>query len=126
MGSCDWCTWHGQEEHPTSEIRGRSWEDPLPEGRQPRGVTPRPRSGAAAGRNYPASEVRGSGPEDLSHTGGQGPRLGGAIPPPRSGGCVRTGGPRGAIPRSGSEGAVVRRYPSSKVRSSGFALLEQP
>ena len=35
------------------------------------------------------------------------------------------GGPRGAIPRLKSGGAVVRRYPSSKVRSSGCALLEQ-
>ena len=31
-----------------SEIRGRSREDPMPEGWQPRGVTPRPRSGAGA------------------------------------------------------------------------------
>ena len=29
-------------------------------------------------------------------------------------------------PRSRSGGAAVRRYPSSKVRSSGYALLEQP
>ena len=34
--------------YPTSEVRGRSQEDPMPEGRQPRGVTPRSRSGAAA------------------------------------------------------------------------------
>ena len=31
-----------------SEVRGRSQEDPMPKGQQPRGVTPRPRSGAAA------------------------------------------------------------------------------
>ena len=30
---------------------------------------------------------------------------------------------RGATPRSRSEGAAVRRYPSSKVRSSGCTLL---
>ena len=42
-----------------SEVRGRSWEDPMPEGRRPRGVTPRPRSGEAAERRYPMSEVRG-------------------------------------------------------------------
>jgi len=47
-------------------------------------------------------------------------------PPPSSSGCTGTGGPRGDIPRSRPEGAVVRRYPSSKVRSSGCALLEQP
>ena len=66
------------------ELRGRNQEDPMPEGRWPRGVTPRLRSGAAAEsarlrrrrnrreelphvcgrggaaeRRYPASEVRG-------------------------------------------------------------------
>ena len=34
--------------------------------------------------------------------------------------------PGGATPCSRSRGVVVRRYPSSKVRSSGCALLEQP
>ena len=42
------------------------------------------------------------------------------------GGCVGAGGPRGATPCSRSGGATVRRYPSSKVRSNGGALLEQP
>ena len=32
-----------------------------------RGVTPLPRSGAAAGRRYPASEVRGCSLEELPH-----------------------------------------------------------
>ena len=36
-----------------SEVRGRSREDPMPEGQGPRGITPRPRSGAAAERRYP-------------------------------------------------------------------------
>ena len=31
---------------PMSEVRGRSREDPMPERRRPRGVTPRPRSRA--------------------------------------------------------------------------------
>ena len=31
-----------------SEVRGRSQEDPIPKGQQPRGFTPCPRSGAAA------------------------------------------------------------------------------
>ena len=46
----------GQEEIPHAlkpEARGGSWEDPMLEGRQPRGVTPRPRSGGAAERRYP-------------------------------------------------------------------------
>jgi len=81
-----------------SEVRGRSREDPMPEGRWPRGATPRPRPGSAARRSNPTSKERW---------------LHGA------------GGPRGAIPRSRSEGAAVRRYPSSKVRSRGCALLEQ-
>ena len=59
-----------------SKVRGRSQEDPMPEGRRPRGVTPRPRSGAAAesarlqwrrnGREeLPKSEARGSGQEEI-------------------------------------------------------------
>ena len=64
-----------------SEVRGRSWEDPMPEGRGPRGVTPCLRSGAAAKsarlqqhRNgqeeLPKSEVRGGGREELPHLQG--------------------------------------------------------
>ena len=72
-----------ERSHPMSEVRGRSREDPMPEGQWPRGVTPcprsgavaestrltvqeqqrratlRPRSGGAAERRYPESEVRG-------------------------------------------------------------------
>ena len=52
-----------------SKIRGRSWEDPMPKGRLPRGVTPCPRSGAVAKRNYPVPtlEARDSGREELPH-----------------------------------------------------------
>ena len=46
-------------------------------------------------------------------------------PHPRSSGCMGTIGPRGAIPRSRSGRAAVKRYLSSKVKSSGCALLEQ-
>ena len=83
--------------HPMSEVRGRSQKDPMPEGRRPRGVTPRPRSGAAAQstrlrqrrngqeelpqvrgqggdeRRYPASEVRGGGREEIPHAPSQRP-----------------------------------------------------
>ena len=34
--------------YPTSEVRGRSWEDPMPKGWRPRGITPRLRSGTVA------------------------------------------------------------------------------
>ena len=64
--------------------------------------------------------------EELPQPGGEGPHQRGATAPPRSGGCAGAGGPRGATPRSRSGGAALRRYPSSKVRSSGYALLEQP
>ena len=42
----------------------------MPEGRRPRGVTLRPRSGAAAERSYPKSEFRGSGREEQTHVQG--------------------------------------------------------
>jgi len=44
---------------------------------------------------------------------------------PKSSGCVGAGGLRGATPHSRSGGEAVKRHPSSKVRSSGCALLEQ-
>ena len=47
------------------------------------------------------------------------------LPPPSSGCCAGAGGLRGATPCSRPEGAAVRKYPSTKVRSSGCALLEQ-
>ena len=80
--------------YPMSEVRGRSREDPMPEGRRPRGATPRPRlgqqprvpgcdcagmaeksyssrrSGAAARRSYPTPEARGRGREDQPHVQG--------------------------------------------------------
>ena len=112
--------------YPTSKVRGSGWEcqtataaqeqprgatqsprsgwwprgdtQHLRSGAVMRGVTPHPRSGAVGGRSYTTPEARGSG----------------------------TGGPRGAIPRWRSGRVVVRRYPSSKVRSIGCTLLEQP
>ena len=113
-----------ERSYPTSEVRGRSHEDPMPEGRwqeelpHVRGQGQWPRVPGCDGtgtaeRNYPTSEVRGGGQEelphipgqgggreDLPHAGGQGPRPGGATPPPRSSGCRGTGGPRGATPHS--------------------------
>ena len=82
----------------------------MPEGRRPRGVTPRPRSGAVAKsarlqrhRNgqeeLPKSKVRGGGWEELPRVQGQGRQPRGATPRPRSGGYEGAGGPGGAIPR---------------------------
>ena len=112
-----------QRSHPTSEVRGRSREDPMPEGRQPRGVTPHPRSGAVAERTRlrqcrnsqeelphvrdqewgrkELPRVRGQGQQlgGVTHTRGQGRWPGGTTPRPRSRGCVGAGGSRGVNPR---------------------------
>ena len=96
----------------------------MPEGRQPRGATPRLRSGAVA-ESARLQQDRNS-QEELPRVRGQGRWPGGAMPRPRSGGCAGTGGPREATPRSRSGGAAVEIYPLSKVRNSGCALLEQP
>ena len=53
-----------------SEVKGRSWEDPMPEGRWPREATPRPRPGAAAGRNCLTPEARGGSLEEQPHVQG--------------------------------------------------------
>ena len=37
-----------ERSYPMSEVRGRSWEDFMPKGWQPRRVTPRARAGAVA------------------------------------------------------------------------------
>ena len=63
MGGCDSAHSAAKGSYPTSKVRGRSLEDPMPKGRQPRGVTPCPRSGAAAERSYPMAEARGGGEE---------------------------------------------------------------
>ena len=64
---------------------------------RPRGATPRPRSGAEAGRT-PCP--RGGGQEELSHDLGQGQR-------PRVPGCD-------------GAGMAKRSYPSSEVRGGGW------
>ena len=52
-----------ERSYPTTKVRGRSQEDPMPKGWRPRGTTPHPRSGAVAGKSYHTSEVRGSSRE---------------------------------------------------------------
>ena len=79
---------------------------------RPRGATPRLRPGAVAERSNATSKerrLRGCRRVERSNATF------------RSGGCVGTGGLRGATPRSRSGEAT-----SSKVRSSGWALLQQP
>ena len=80
-------------------------------------------SAGAAKRSYPTPEARGDGREKLPPL----PLAAAQRSYPTSKKRLLRGarGLRGATPRSKSEGAAVRRYPSSKVRSSGCALLEQ-
>ena len=70
----------------------------MPEGRQPRGVIPGPRSGAVA-KSTRLRRHR-NGQEELSCVQGQGVR------------------PRGVTPRPRSGAAGKRSYPASEVRSS--------
>ena len=123
-----------ERSYPASEVSGGREETPCVwgQGQWRRGATLRPRP-VAAGRRHPMSEIR-RGQEKPPHARGQGGWPWGATPSPRPGpaagrsnprSCTGTGGPRGAIPRWRSGTAAVRRYPSSKVRSSDCALLEQ-
>ena len=82
-------TWdaEGGEKGRQLRVRGRSQEDPMPKGRWPRGATPCLRSGVAAGRSYPMSEVRGSSRECQAVTAQE--QLRGATPRPRSGAEAR-------------------------------------
>ena len=77
--------------------------------------------------SYPASEIRGGAWEELPHAPTPEARGGGREEQPHFHGVVAVLVLEGlAIPCSRSEGEVVRRYPSSKVRSNGCNLLEQP
>ena len=97
-----------ERSYPTFEVRGRSWEEPMPEGPRPRGVTQCRRSGEVAERRYPASEVRGRSWEDPMPKG-QWPR--GATPSPRSGEVAKR-----RYPASEVRGRDKRSYPASEVR----------
>ena len=99
--------------HPSPKVRGSDGERQAAtaQERWPRGASPRPRSGAVAEKNYPTSEVRGPAREELPHL--QGEAAVGRRRAERSYSTFKV------------RRAAVRRYPSSKVRSSGCALLEQ-
>ena len=72
---------------PRSGRSPRGATDVRGQGQQPRGATPYPRSGAAARRSYPTSEVRGGGREYQAATAQEQPI--GATPRPRSGVAAR-------------------------------------
>ena len=75
-----------------AKVRGRSWEDPMPEGRRPRGVIPRPRSQAAA--ESARLRWRRNSREELPHVEVGGGRARGGTPHPRSGAAMRGVTPR--------------------------------
>ena len=82
-----------ERSYPMSEVRGRSREDPMPEGWWPRGVTPRTRSGAVA--ESARLQRRRNGREELPRIGSQEGRPRGATP----GSKVR-GGSREELPHA--------------------------
>ena len=102
---------------PTSEVRGRSREDSMPEGRQPRGVTPHPRSGAAAesARLQWCRKVR----EELPRIRGQEQRLGGATPRLRPGAVAGRSNPTSKERWLRGCRRAWRSYSTFKVRRSG-------
>ena len=83
-----------ERSYPRSEIRGSGLErQAMMAQEQPRGATPRPRSGAAAYRSYSTFKVRRGGGEEIPLVQGKEQRL-----------CFA--------------GAALKRYPMPKVRET--------
>ena len=101
----------------------RSWPSPKATGSDPEHQAATAQERRPEG--LPQARGRGRRPEKPPHSGGQVPRRTGATRL-QGAGLLGRRRARGAAPRSRSGGAAVRRYPPSKVRSSGCALLEQP
>ena len=59
MGGCDGAQSAGERSYTMPEDRGRSREDPMAEGRQPRGAAPHPRPGATVGSSNPSPRSGG-------------------------------------------------------------------
>ena len=126
----------------TSEVGAAAESTRLRQCRNSREELPRIRGRGGGREEIPSVWGQGRRQEELPHIRGHGQRPGGATPcphawgqgwwpggptpRPRSHGCTGTGGPRGTFPCWRSGRAAVRRYPSSKLRSNGWALLEQP
>ena len=105
-GGCDGAQGVAKRSYPTSEVKGRSLEDPIPEGRQRRGVTPYQRSGAAS--QSARRRRRSKGREELPRVRGRGRRPGGATPRRRPG------------------AAAGRSFPASEARGGGREELPSP
>ena len=96
-GACNGVQSAAERSYPMSVVRGRSQDNPVPEGRWQRGVTPCLRSGAAA-ESARLQRCRNS-QEELPHVRGQGQR-------PIVAGCD-------------GAGTAERSYPASEVRGDG-------
>ena len=94
-----------------SEVRGRSWEDPMPEGQRPRGVTPHLSSGMVAERSNPTSKER------WLHGRQRASRRYSTFKVMR-GGSEEISLIQGKEQRLCFAGAAVKRYPTSKVRET--------
>ena len=105
----------------------------------PRGTTPHSRPRGETEMSYPMPEVRGGGREELHNVRDQGQLLRGATTYLRSEEAAEKSNPtskewwlhglrraKRTYSLSKVRRAAMRRYPSSKVRSSGYALLKQP
>ena len=95
-----------------SEVRDRSQEDPMPEGRRLRRVIPLPRSGAGAESSR--LRWRRNGREKLPRVRGQGVQPRGDTQRPRTGAETR-----GVTPRPTSVAAAGRRYPMPHAQGQG-------
>ena len=84
-------------------------------GWRPRGVTPRPRSGAAAESTRLRRHRKGR--EELPHVRGQGGQPKGDTQHPRSGAVTR-----GVTPRARSGAVAGRRYPRPQARGQGWRV----
>ena len=111
-----------ERRYPASEVRGGDREE------IPQALKSEARGGGREELPHaPKPEARGSGREELHHVPMLQDRGGSREEQPHFQGVVAVLVLEGlAIPCSRSEGEVVRRYPSSKVRSNGCNLLEQP
>ena len=121
----------GREEIPS--VRGQ--------GRRAGGTTPHPHAGGQGRRaggathaqgqelrreELPASEDMGSSQEKLPHAPKPEAKGGGGEEQPHIQGAVAARAQEGLEELSHIGRVAVRKYPSSKVRSNGYALLEQP
>ena len=100
-GGCDGAQGVAERSYPTSEVKGRSLEDPIPEGRQRRGVTPYQRSGAAS--QSARRRRRSKGREELPRVRGRGRRPGGATPRRRPGAAAGRSSPASEARGGGRE-----------------------